>query len=95
MTNSNVRNSDSAYSISFGQVLLNLFIFLKNTTNQRYRTFWKCLSRIQHSNPAYLSNGQTNKQTKTKCNHFNTGPTTSSRQQTDRQTDNNCAFNTV
>ena len=63
MTNSKVRNSDSAYSISFGQVLLNLFTFLKNTTNKRYKTFWKYLNRIKHSNPAYLSNGQTrNKQ---------------------------------
>ena len=47
----------------FSEALLNLFTFLVNTQIKRYKTFWKCLSRIQHSNLDYPSNGQTNKQT--------------------------------
>ena len=39
MTNSKVRNSDSAYSICFTQVLLKLFTFLINTAYKRYTTF--------------------------------------------------------
>ena len=34
MTNSKVRNSDSAYSICFSQVLLKLFTFLINTADK-------------------------------------------------------------
>ena len=39
MTNSKVRNSDSAYSIRFGQVLLKLFTFLINTADKEIYTF--------------------------------------------------------
>ena len=35
MTNPKVQNSDSAYSISFSQVLLKLFTFLINTANKK------------------------------------------------------------
>ena len=34
MTNSKERNSDSAYSICFSQVLLSLFTFLKNPADK-------------------------------------------------------------
>ena len=52
MTNSKVRNLDSAYSICFSQVLLKLFNFLINTAD-------KC------SPNTLIQTGQTNKQTKT------------------------------
>ena len=39
MTNSKLRNSDSAYWICFSQFLLKLFTFLINTTEKRYTTF--------------------------------------------------------
>ena len=40
MTNSKLRNSDSAYSICFSQVLLKLFSFLINTADKvKYNIF--------------------------------------------------------
>ena len=50
----------------FSQFFSNLFTFLINNT---YITFWKCLSRIQHSTSATLArtNKQTNKQTDNNC----------------------------
>ena len=56
MTNSKVRNSDSAHSICFSQVLLKFFTFLINTT-----TF----SMVFYSPDTLLLTGQTNKNTHT------------------------------
>ena len=58
MTNSKVRNSDSAYSIYFSQVLLKLFTFLINTAdNEIYNIFNSFLF------PYYFNTNRTNKQT--------------------------------
>ena len=66
MTNSKVRNSDSAYSICFSQVLLKLFTFLINTADKEiYNIFNSFLF------PWYFITNQTNKQT-TKQTHTNT-----------------------
>ena len=60
MTNSKVRNSDSAYSICFGQVLLKLFTFLINTADKEiYNIFNSFLF------PYYFNTNRTNKQTNT------------------------------
>ena len=59
MTNSKVRNSDSAYSISFSQVLLKLFTFLINTEDKEiYNIFNSFLFPY-----TLIQTGQTNKQT--------------------------------
>ena len=47
----------------FSQVLSNVFTFFINTTNQEIQNILEMLEGIQHSNPAYLRNVQTNKQT--------------------------------
>ena len=58
MTNSIVRNSDSAYSICFNHVLLRLFTFLINTTDKEiYNIFNSFLF------PYYFNTNRTNKQT--------------------------------
>ena len=59
MTNSKVRNSDSAYSICFSQVLLKLFTFLINTADKEiyYNIFNSFLF------PYYFNTNRTNKQT--------------------------------
>ena len=58
MTNSNVRNSDAAYSIWFSQVLLKLFTFLINTADKEiYNIFNSFLF------PYYFNTDRTNKQT--------------------------------
>ena len=58
MTNSKVRNSDSAYSICFSQVLLKLFTFLINTADKEiYNIFNSFLF------PYYFTTNRTNKQT--------------------------------
>ena len=63
MTNSKVRNSDSAYMISFGQVLLKLFTFLINTADKEiYNIFNSFLF------PYYFNINRTNKQTNTHTN---------------------------
>ena len=64
MTNSKVRNSDSAYSICFSQVLLKLFTFLINTADKEiYNIFNSFLF------PYYFNNtNRTNKQTHTHTN---------------------------
>ena len=57
MTNSKVRNSDSAYSICFSQVLLKLFTFLINTADKEiYNIFNSFLF------PHYFDTNRTNKQ---------------------------------
>ena len=53
-----VRNSDSAYSICFSQVLLKLFTFLINTPIKRFTTF-----SIVFYSPNYFITNMTNKQT--------------------------------
>ena len=59
MTNTKVRNSDSAYSISFSQVLLKLFTFLINTANKEiYNVFNSFLFLY-----TLIQTGQTHKQT--------------------------------
>ena len=57
MTNSKLRNSDSAYSIYFGQVLLKLFTFLINTADKEeiYNIFDSFLF------PYYCKTNRTNK----------------------------------
>ena len=58
MTNSKVRNSDSAYSICFCQVLLKLFTFLINTADEEiYNIFNSFLF------PYYFITNRINKQT--------------------------------
>ena len=58
MTNSKLRNSDSAYSICFSQVLLKLFTFLINTADKEiYNIFNSFLF------PYYFNTNRTNKQT--------------------------------
>ena len=66
MTNSKVRNSDSAYSIYFSQVLLKLFTFLINTAdNEIYNIFNSFLF------PKYFNTNRTNKQTHKHKSSFN------------------------
>ena len=58
MTNSKVRNSDSAYSICFSEVLLKLFTFLINTEDKEiYNIFNSFLF------PYYFNTNRTNKHT--------------------------------
>ena len=58
MTNSKVRNSDSAYSICFSQVLLKFFTSLINTADKEiYNIFDSFLF------PYYFDTNRTNKQT--------------------------------
>ena len=57
MTNSKVRNSDSAYSICFSQVLLKLFTFLITADKEIYNIFNSFLF------PYYFNTNRTNKQT--------------------------------
>ena len=66
MTNSKLRNSDSAYSIFFSQVLLKLFTFLINTADKEiYNIFNSFLF------PYYFNTNRTNKQTNTHKSSFN------------------------
>ena len=59
MTNSKVRNSDSAYLICFSQVLLKLFTFLINTADKEiYNIFNSFLFPY-----SLIQTGQTNTQT--------------------------------
>ena len=44
MTNSKLRNSDSAYSICFSQVLLKLFTFLINTADKEIYNIFNSFS---------------------------------------------------
>ena len=61
MTNLKVRNSDSAYSTCFSQVLFKLFTFLINTADKEiYNIFSSFLF------PYYSITNQTNKQTHTR-----------------------------
>ena len=64
MTNSKVRNSDSAYSICFTQVLLKLFTSLMNNTADKeiYNIFNSFLF------PYYFNTTRTNKQTHKQTN---------------------------
>ena len=58
MTNSKVRNLDSACSICFSQVILKLFTFLINTADKEiYNIFNSFLF------PYYFNTNRTNKQT--------------------------------
>ena len=57
MTNLKLRNSDSAYSICFSQVLLKLFTFLINTAGKEYIIFNSFLF------PYYFNTNRTNKHT--------------------------------
>ena len=59
MTNSKLRNSDSAYSICFSQVLLKLFTFLINTVDKGIYN----ILIVFYSPITLLLTGQTNKQT--------------------------------
>ena len=59
MTNSKLRNSDSAYSTCFSQVLLKLFTFLINTADIEVN---KHLSIAFYSPISFLETGQTNTQ---------------------------------
>ena len=60
MTNSKVRNSDSAYSICFNQVLLKLFTFFINTADKEiYNIFNSFLLAY------YFNTNRTNKYTHT------------------------------
>ena len=59
MTNSKVRNSDSAYSICFSQVLSKLFTSLINTADKEDTTF----SIVFYSPITLIQTGQTNTQT--------------------------------
>ena len=66
MTNSKVRNSDSAYSIRFSKVLLKLFTSLINTADKDiYNIFNSFLF------PYYFYTNLTNKQTNTHTNKHN------------------------
>ena len=58
MTNSKVRYSDSAYSISFSQVLLKLFTFLISTADKEICNIYNSFLFSY-----YLNTNQTNKQT--------------------------------
>ena len=59
MTNSKVRNSESAYSICFSHVLLKLFTFLINTADKEIYN----ISIVFFSPITLLQTGQINKQT--------------------------------
>ena len=61
MTNSKVRNSDSAYSICFNQVLLKLFTFLINTADKE---IYK-ISIVFYSPNTLIQTGQTHTHTQT------------------------------
>ena len=67
MTNSKVRNSDSAYSICFSQVLLKLFTFLINTADKEIYNisivFYSPITLIQAGQTNKQANEHTNKQT--------------------------------
>ena len=63
MTNSKVLNSDSAYSITFSQVLWYLLTLLIDRINIEIQTFLQIRIWIQHSISAFPSNGQTDRQT--------------------------------
>ena len=66
MTNSKVRNSDSAYSICFSQVLLKLFTSLISTVDKEiYNIFNSFLF------PYYFNTNRTNKQTNKQQSSFN------------------------
>ena len=58
MTNSKVRNSDSAYSICFSQVLLKLFTFLIHTADKEIHNIFNSFLY-----PYYFITNRTNKQT--------------------------------
>ena len=66
MTNSKVRNSDSAYSIYFTQVLLELFTFLIQTANKEIYNIFDTLLF-----PYYFNTDRTNKQTNKHKSSFN------------------------
>ena len=66
MTNSKVRNLDSAYLICFSQVLLKLFTFLIHTADkEKYNIFNSFLF------PYYFNTNRTNKQTNKHKSSFN------------------------
>ena len=67
MTNSKVRNSDSAYSICFSQVLLKLFTFLINTADKEIYN----ILIVFYSPNTLIQTGQTNTQTHKHKSSFN------------------------
>ena len=67
MTNSKVRNSDSAYSICFSQVLLKLFTSLINTADKEIYSIFI----VFYSPNTVLLTGQINKQTHKYKSSFN------------------------
>ena len=63
----NLRNSDSAYSICFGQVLLKLFTFLINTADKEIYNIFNSFLFPYYFNTNW-TNKQTNKHTHTETN---------------------------
>ena len=59
MTNSEVRNSDSTYSLCFSQVLLKLFTFLINIADKEIYNIFNSF----YSPNTLIQTGQTNTQT--------------------------------
>ena len=67
MTNSKVRNSDSACSICFSKVLLKLFAFLINTADKEIYNIFNSFLFLYYFN-TNRTNKHTNKHTHTNIN---------------------------